>query len=65
MSEMFTEIYKKRTDLLLRIMPIIRQKECFSLKGGTAINLFVQELPRLSVDIDLAFQPITPRNIAI
>ena len=27
----------------------------FALKGGTAINLFVRDMPRLSVDLDLVF----------
>ena len=26
------------------------------LKGGTAINLFIRDLPQLSVDIDLTFR---------
>ncbi|WP_312010050.1 nucleotidyl transferase AbiEii/AbiGii toxin family protein [Bradyrhizobium australafricanum] len=34
---------------------------CFALKGGTAINLFVRDLPRLSVDIDLTYLPVAPR----
>ena len=29
---------------------------------GTAINLFVQSLLRLSVDIDLAYLPLEPRD---
>ncbi len=33
-----------------------------ALKGGTAINLFVRDLPRLSVDIDLAFLPVKARD---
>tara|TARA_R110001599_G_scaffold353737_1_gene595980 strand:+ start:1145 stop:1384 length:240 start_codon:yes stop_codon:yes gene_type:complete len=33
-----------------------------ALKGGTAINLFVRNMPRLSVDIDLTYLPITDRN---
>lgn len=33
----------------------------FRLKGGTAINLFVRNLPRLSVDIDLAYLPVQDR----
>ena len=32
------------------------------LKGGTAINLTVFELPRLSVDIDMDFVPNLPRE---
>ncbi len=30
-------------------------KNALALKGGTAINLFLLDLPRLSVDIDLDF----------
>jgi hypothetical protein len=33
----------------------------FALKGGTAINLFVRDMPRLSVDIDLTYLPIADR----
>jgi hypothetical protein len=31
------------------------------LKGGTAINLFVRNMPRLSVDLDLTYLPIADR----
>jgi len=37
-------------------------EEVFALKGGTAINLFYRDLPRLSVDIDLAYLPIKDRT---
>ena len=33
----------------------------FALKGGTAINLFVRDMPRLSVDIDLTYLPVAGR----
>jgi predicted nucleotidyltransferase component of viral defense system len=52
--------------LLLRSMPDVFSKEVFALKGGTAINLFVREMPRLSVDIDLVFTDCgLPRNEAM
>ena len=35
------------------------------MKGGTAINLFYHDMPRLSVDIDLTFLPITDRDTAL
>ena len=35
------------------------------MKGGTAINLFVRNLPRLSVDIDLAYRPIEDRRSSL
>lgn len=43
--------------LLVEILPFVAQEECFALKGGTAINLFVLDLPRISVDIDLIYLP--------
>jgi hypothetical protein len=39
----------------------VTEEECFAPKGGTAINLFVRDLPRLSVDIDLTYLPVEPR----
>jgi len=42
-------------------MPIVAKQTCFALKGGTAINLFLRDLPRLSVDIDLTYLPIQSR----
>jgi predicted nucleotidyltransferase component of viral defense system len=58
----FTEEYRRQVALLLRILPYIVEEECFALKGGTAINLFVRDLPRLSVDIDLTYIPVRPRS---
>lgn len=51
--------YYRQVQLLVRVLPYVADEECFALKGGTAINLFVRDLPRLSVDIDVAFLPIT------
>lgn len=39
--------YHPQIRLLLDVLPIVAQEECFALKGGTAINLFVRDLPRL------------------
>ena len=47
---------------MLRVMPYVAQEECFALKGGTAINFFLRDMPRLSVDIDLCYLPIQPRE---
>ncbi len=47
--------YTKTVQLLLAIAPAIFETPLFALKGGTALNLFVQDLPRLSVDIDVVF----------
>jgi hypothetical protein len=42
--------YRKQVELLLRCLPEVGKETCFALKGGTAINLFVRDFPRLSVD---------------
>lgn len=47
------DYYRKQVQLLVRILPLIDTEKCFALEGGTAINLFYRDLPRLSVDIDL------------
>lgn len=51
--------------LLVRLLPLVSEEHCFALKGGTAINLFVRDLPRLSVDIDLAYLPLELRSQAL
>jgi predicted nucleotidyltransferase component of viral defense system len=43
----------------------VAKEEIFALKGGTAINLFIRSLPRLSVDIDLTYIPINDRETAL
>jgi len=40
---------------LLDIAPAVFASPHFAIKGGTALNLFLQDLPRLSVDIDVVF----------
>ncbi|EYS98162.1 hypothetical protein CF68_22355 [Cupriavidus sp. SK-4] len=50
--------YTDRVQLLVDILPVLAQEPRFALKGGTAINLFEHDLPRLSVDIDLAWLPM-------
>ena len=55
------ERYRRQVELLVRTLPHVAQESCFALKGGTAINLFVRDLPRLSVDIDLAYLPVADR----
>ena len=47
--------YLDAVKLLLAVAPVIFRKATFALKGGTAINLFVQDMPRLSVDLDLVY----------
>ncbi len=54
----FRDLYRRQVALLIRILPFLAEEESFALKGGTAINLFVRDMPRLSVDIDLTYVPI-------
>ena len=56
------EKYIKQVSLLVKCLPIIASEKCFAIKGGTAINLFKCDLPRLSVDIDLVYLPIEDRE---
>jgi len=58
----FSDQYHKQVSLLVRVLPFVAQEECFALKGGTAINLFIRNLPRLSVDIDLTYLPVQSRE---
>lgn len=55
------EPFRRQVDLLLRCLPHVAVEDAFALKGGTAINLFLHDLPRLSVDIDLTYLPIRSR----
>ncbi len=57
--------YLRQAELVVRCIPAIAAEPCFAIKGGTAINLFELNLPRLSVDIDLTFLPLTDRATAI
>ncbi len=52
---------RRQVELLVRTLPHVAHEGCFALKGGTAINLFVRNLPRLSVDIDLTYLPVAGR----
>lgn len=51
--------------LLVGLLPSVAKQDCFALKGGTAINLFLRDMPRLSVDIDLAYLPIEDREVSL
>ncbi|MBU0642333.1 MAG: nucleotidyl transferase AbiEii/AbiGii toxin family protein [Alphaproteobacteria bacterium] len=56
------ERFRQQVDLLIRVLPSVAEENVFALKGGTAINLFVRDLPRLSVDIDLTYLPVKARE---
>lgn len=59
-------IYVDTARLLTQIAPLVLVDDTFALKGGTAINLFVRDMPRLSVDLDLVFPDYTlPREQAL
>ena len=54
--------YKNQVQLLLEVLPEVAKEDCFAMHGGTAINLFVRDLPRLSIDIDLTYVHIAERK---
>jgi len=58
-------VYFKQAELLLRIIPLIDREAVFALKGGTAINFFARDLPRISVDIDLVYLPVGERDLSL
>lgn len=57
--------FSDQVQLLVNVLPSVATQHCFALKGGTALNLFVRDLPRLSVDIDLAYLPIADRESSL
>jgi len=57
--------YRKQVALLIRTVPLVAAEKEFALKGGTAINLFVRDMPRLSVDIDLTYVPVADRATSL
>lgn len=56
------EEFKRQVALTLDVLPEVSREDCFAMHGGTAINLFVRDMPRLSVDIDLTFVPVADRD---
>ena len=54
----------QRVRMLVEVLPAVAAEDCFAVKGGTAINLFLLDLPRLSVDIDLTYLPIDDYAVA-
>jgi len=59
---MKTPDYKKQVNLLLSVLPLIAKEKSLALHGGTAINMFYSNMPRLSVDIDLTYLPVANRE---
>lgn len=58
----FDNAYAQQLALLVDVLPVVSTETAFALKGGTAINLFFRDLPRLSVDIDLTWLPLGERR---
>jgi len=60
------KFYADTVRLLLQVAPEIFANTIFAMKGGTAINLFLRDMPRLSVDIDVVYVPrLTLRDEAL
>ena len=57
--------YMAQVRLLVSVLPDIARETAFALKGGSAINLFYRDLPRLSVDIDLTWLPVADRRSSL
>lgn len=57
--------YFDQVALLVALLPLVKEEKYFALKGGTAINLFMHDLPRLSVDIDLTYLPVEDRATSL
>jgi len=58
-------VFFRQAELVLKMLPLIYREDMFALKGGTAINFFIRDLPRLSVDIDLTYLPVNERASAL
>lgn len=61
----FLDACRQQVALLIRTIPFVAKETAFALKGGTAINLFVRNMPRLSVDIDLTYLPVEDRATSL
>ena len=62
---MIDTVFFKQGELLLRVLPLIDKETAFALKGGTAINFFIRDMPRISVDIDLTYLPVGERDFSL
>lgn len=57
--------YEEQVELIIDILPFLSKSKVFALKGGTALNFFFLDCPRLSVDIDLHYLPLNEREDAL
>ena len=60
-----SSVYAQKVELLLRLIPIVMDEGVFAIHGGTAINLFLKDLPRYSVDIDLIYIQLADRQTSM
>lgn len=58
-------LYAQKVELLLRMIPIISEEGVFAVHGGSAINLFINDMPRYSIDADLTYIPLEDRKTSI
>ena len=65
MNDIRSSVYAQKVELLLRLIPIVMEEGVFAIHGGTAINLFLKDLPRYSVDIDLTYIPLADRQTSL
>ena len=56
------QIYRQKVELLLRLMPIVMEEGVFAVHGGTAIHLFLMDLPRMSFDLYLTYFPLSAQD---
>ena len=65
MNDIKSSVYVQKVELLLRLIPIVMDEKVFAIHGGTAINLFLKDVPRYSVDIDLTYIPLADRQSSL
>ena len=65
MNDIKLSVYAQKAELLLRLIPLVMEEKVFAIHGGTAINLFMKDLPRYSVDIDLTYIPLADRQTSL
>lgn len=65
MNEIRSTVYAQKVELLLRLIPIVMGEGVFAIHGGTAINLFLKNRPRYSIDVDLTYIPISDRRTSL
>ena len=65
MNDIRSSVYAQKVELLLRLIPLVMDEGVFAIHGGTAINLFLKDLPRYSVDIDLTYIPLADRQTSL